>query len=622
MKEANEDFEQETSTGPFKNSRQDKINSLNTAENGQNLVRLPYRAEAGSSSKTTKVDDNRTMSDNVRTESKSKKIEAGGTYYEPSEFVCLASVAQRRSVYINNRDVESDDDIEILDDLPVKKGVRKSVLGKSENSSTRSKDKYIKKDVKGAKRSKKNKSTLKSNSNANSHFEKAGEKEGSVEGKKSMKGTKQSVNNSKKIKGVSKTTLSDHNSDTDAVDSVPKQRSKRKSSHQNEVDPYDISSEESDTNNNTDNEELYVAKAKTDGNKHFDKKKAKKEKSHIRKTVSAVRVMPNQRLKRKSVIENKTDLAVTCDVSDEDTTSSKELPVEETDSDTYKDMHVVKKARKEKSNTKQTANKVKVMPKQRLKRKNAMEDKVGPHDNYDDDAGEDIIDNEELYIEENETDNYKDIQVDNKSARNEKYNIKQTINTVAKLDDSEKNFRTAKSAKNQIKSKKRTEQKAKTVEKTAFERPVEISTRKTLSQKNVRSQSLSRNSKLKSLNTISSLRSNKRKVVNEKQTLENNDIYDNSVSKTNKSPKSDSAPHNKTEQNSTKRKLEFNKKVKTSRHSSKKIDNGSSKSREIPCDDLGSVFNSRHEVTNNQSISTPIAASLLTGKNFSLFNSS
>ena len=622
MKEANEDFEQETSTVPFKNSRQDNFNSLNTAENGQNLVRLPYRAESGSSSKTTKVDDNRTMSDNVRTESKSNKTEAGGTYYEPSEFVCLASVARRRSVYINNRVVESDDDIEILDDLPVKKGVRKSVLSKSENSSTRSKDKKVKNDVKGAKRSKKNKSTLKSNSNANSHVEKAGEKEGTIEGKTSKKGTKQSVNNSKKIKGVSKT-LSDHNSDTDVVDSVPKQRSKRKSSHQNEVDPYDICSEESDINNNTDNEELYVAKAKTGGNKHSEKKKAKKEKSHMRKTVSAVRVRPNQRLKRKSVIENKTDIAVTCDVSDEDNTNSKELPVEETESDTYKDiMHVDKKARKEKSNTKQTANKVKVMPKQRLKRKSTMEDKVDPHGNYDDDAGEDITDKEELYIEENETDNYKDIHADNKSARNKKYNMKQTFNSVAKLDDSEKNFRTAKSAKNQIKSKKRTEQKAKTVEKTAFERPIEISTRKTLSQKNVRSQSLSRNSKLKSLNTISSLRSNKRKVVNEKQTLENNDSYDNSVSKTNKSPKSDSAPHNKTEQNSTKRKLEFNKKVKTSRRSSKKIDNGSSKSREIPCDDLGSVFNSRHEVTNNQSISTPIAASLLTGKNFSLFSSS
>ena len=575
--------------------------SLIIEDHGQNKVNVIRRSVSSSKSDGTELNDNRTKTDSKKAHTLSGRMEASGEYYEPSELVCLASVAKRRSVYVASKDVDSDDDIDILDDIPKKKGTRKSMVVKIGVS----KSKTVEKKTVEKKLTKTSKSTVKSKRNVKSLSDKETAEEVNDEANVKMNGTKQSVTKltSQEVRVSLHENYSDHENNIDVTDMVPKQKTKRKSVYQKKVDLYDIENDES--LNVANNKEPAVEDRQASEKRQTDKKKVRQRKSILQKTIEQ-----KQKVKRKSVNEKNLNVASTNnDLSDEDHTR-KELDkdsVEQVHNNIHTDN---KKTRRGKSTSKKSATRDQIKSNKRLERKSA---KFDPNDIHDDPTKDDT-DNESLYMEENFDYNMiDDVYINNTKEKSVKSNMKVNEDTVN--NESETRIRTAKIAE-EINSdpKKIIKKKAKAARKTIVSRTKELNVRKSQRQRNVRTQSLTRNSKLKSLNS-NTLGVNKRKLESEKQ-KETNEKVDTSTSKIKKAKSSESDSQTDSEKKSLKRKLDFKKKVRPSKPSQTKIDS-LDEDEMIPNDDIVTPDQDQVELP---CVGTPIPNSLLNGKFLWLLN--
>ena len=596
LKEANQDFTKDVSSSPASKSTMQR--SLNIEDHGQNKVNVIRRSVLSSKSDGTELNDNGTKTDSKKAHTLSGRMEASGEYYEPSELVCLASVAKRRSVYVARKDVDSDDDIDILDDIPKKKGTRKSMVV----TIGVSKSKTVEKKTVEKKLTKTNKSTVKSKRNVKSLLDKETEEEVNDEANVNMNRTNQSVTKltSQEVRVSLHENYSDHENNIDVTDMVPRQKTKRKSVYQKEVDPYDIENDE--PLNGANNKEPAVQDRQASEKRQTDKKKVRQRKSILQKTIEQ-----KQKVKRKSVNEKNLNVASTNnDLSDEDHTR-KEL-----DKDSFEQVHNNihtdnKKTRRGKSASKKSVTRDQIKSNKRLERKSA---KFVSNDPTKDDT-----DNESLYMEENfDYIMNDDVYVDNTKEKSVKSNTKENTDTVN--NEIETSIKTAKIAMLiHSKPKKIIKKKAKTVGKTIVSRTKELNVRKSQRQRNVRTQSLSRNSKLKSLNSVA-VGVNKRKLDSEKQ-KETNEKVDNSTSKIKKAKSSDTDSQTDPEKKSLKRKLDFKKKVRRpSKSSQTKIDS-LDEDEMIPNDDIVTPDQDQVELP---CVGTPIANSLLKGKFLWLLN--
>ena len=598
LKEANQDFTKDVSSSPASKSTMQR--SLNIKDLGQNKVNV-IRSVSSSKPDGTELNDNGTKTDSKKAHTLSGRMEASGEYYEPSELVCLASVAKRRSVYVASKDVDSDDDIDILDDIPKKKGTRKSMVVQVGVS----KSKTVEKKMMEKKLTKTNKRTVKSKRNVKSLSDKETEKEVNDEDNVNMNGTKQSVTKltSQEVRVSLHENYSDHEHNIDVTDTVPKQTIKRKSVYQKKVDPYDIENYES--LNGTNNKESAVEERQASEKRQTDKKKGRQRKSILQKTIEQ-----KQKVKRKSVNEKNLNVASTNnDLSDEDHTR-KDLDkdsVEQVHNNIHTDN---KKTRRGKSTSKKSATRDQIKSNKRLERKSA---KFDPNDIHDDPAMDDT-DNESLCLEDNFDYNINDdVYIDNTKEKSVKSNTKENTDTVN--NEIETSIKTAKIAKViHSKPKKINKKKVKTVGKTIVSRTNELNVRKSQRQRNVRTQSLTRNSKLKSLNSIA-VGGNKRKLDSEKQ-KETNEKVDNSTSKIKRAKSSESDSQTDSEKKSLKRKLGSKKKVRRSKPSQTKIDS-LDEDEMIPNDDIATSDQDQVELP---CVGTPIANSLLKGKFLWLLN--
>ena len=299
VKEANQSL-QEKSSKSLKtsvinrpsSSREDgggKLNKMTANTNSEKIKRVSDKIDSTGS--TNKPVDNRTGQAGERTR-------IGSEYYEPSDFVSLASVARRRSTFVAHKYESDNDSIEILDDSPKKK--RKSVRGKKSVTNVKG-QKSTEETETDVSKTRKSKNTVKSKrtkSNARPctetvHKDKTESHENGVtanadENKNKRKGFIMTelpqVDNSveeiyrRNIENI--INLGDHHdSEIEIVEDFPKQKWGRKSASMNQVD-HKKSIKDHHENEDIDNE--VVDEDMDNGKKQKNENTAKKQSSKVK----------------------------------------------------------------------------------------------------------------------------------------------------------------------------------------------------------------------------------------------------------------------------------------------------------------------------------------------------
>ena len=252
--------------------------------------------EPGLTSNKNEIIGNKAVGARSRIESGRTRAVIGEEYYEPSEFVCLASVARRRSTFVSNKDVDSDDDIEIFDDRK-----RKSVFGKNAKSIVNKKEQIDKKADKKNKRTVKSNRNIKSGSDEDENSEGSDAKQTSYNDERQMTETSKPRKAQKRLKHdvganeksntkkrsvtkMKRISLTDnHDSEIEIIDDVPKKKQSRKDTIESGYDPYDFHPD-----NDTDNEELYIEDHHETDKKISNNKESKTVKSGIKQAKKTV----------------------------------------------------------------------------------------------------------------------------------------------------------------------------------------------------------------------------------------------------------------------------------------------------------------------------------------------